>query len=387
MQTIAMGWLIYRLTGSKFLLGFIGFTNQIPSFILSPFAGVITDRYNRHRIMLLTQIFFLIQASLLAFLVITDFVQIWHIITLSVVFGLISAFDAPARQALVIDLIDNKEKLGNAIALNSAMYNGARLIGPAIAGIVIATAGEGTCFLLNTLSYVAIIVSLYKIRLIKKEQSVSKNTMREEFKQGLKYTFGFKPIKILLILLALVSLIGTPFTTLMPAYTKEILKGSSNTYGLLMSATGAGAFIGAIYLASRKNVLGLGKAIAINILLFSLSIGGLSFVKTTILAMPFALLAGFCIISAIASINILLQTLAEEKMRGRVMSFYAMALMGMSPIASMAAGSLASGIGISFTLISCAIISLITGLWFISILPEMRKHIYPIYASKGIIKS
>jgi MFS family permease len=364
MQNVAMGWLIYRLTGSTFLLGFIGFTNQIPSFILSPVAGVIIDRQNRQRIMRLTQIFFMIQAALISILVLTDLIQIWQIILLSLVFGFISAFDAPARQSLVIDLIDNPKNPGNAIALNSAMYNGARLIGPAIAGIVIAIVGGGVCFSINALSYTAIILALYKVNISKKTQQRPKESVRKEFTEGFNYTFGNRPIRTLILLLAIFSLFGTPFITLMPAFAAEVLKGGSHIYGFIMSATGAGAFLGAFYLASQKNIDGLGRIISRTAILFGLSLFGFSFAHNLWISMIIGFVAGLSMISAIASANTLIQTITEESKRGRVMSFYAMALMGMNPIGNLIAGSVASGIGISNTIMLSGIITLMVGIWF-----------------------
>jgi len=385
MQSIAMGWLVYRLTGSKFLLGFIGFTSQIPAFILSPIAGVLTDRFNRHKIMLLTQVAFMIQALLFGFLVLFGFIQIWHVIVLSLVFGLISAFDAPARQSMVIDLIDRPDNLGNAIALNSAMFNGARLFGPAIAGVIIAIVGEGICFLINAVSYIAIIVALSKIKVPAKVKKEPIYNINQELTEGFKYTFGFKPIRILLILLAVLSLIGLPFATLMPAYASETLKGSSHTYGFLMSASGAGAFLGAILLASRKSVLGLGKIIAVSSISFGLSLLGMSFVSHFWVSLVVVFLAGFCMITSIASINTLVQTLADEDKRGRVMSFYAMALMGMNPIGNLLAGTIASGIGISYTLLISGVITILIGVWFTIVRPTLRRYTHPIYVRKGFV--
>jgi len=335
--------------------------------------------------MLWAQIIYMLQALLLTFLVFFNLVEIWHIIALSILFGLVTAFDTPARHALVVDLIDNQNNLGNAIALNSAMYNGARLIGPAIAGIVIAIVGEGICFLLNALSYVAIIWALYHIRAGKSEQKQSENSLKEEFIEGFKYTFGFKPFRILLLLLGIVSLIGAPFSTLMPAFASEILKGGSHTYGFLMSATGAGALMGAIYLASRRTVIGMGKIIAINTILFGICMFGISFIKELWISMVISFVTGFCIIATIACINTLIQTLAEENKRGRVMSFYAMALLGMNPIGSLLAGIMATAIGISYTLLICGIILILFGAWFTITLPSMRPYVYPIFVEKGIV--
>jgi len=364
MQSIALSWLIYRLTGSKFLLGFVGFTSQIPSFVISPFAGVMTDRYSRQKIMLWTQILFMLQALFLGFLSLTGLIEIWQIVALSLMFGIISAFDAPARQSLVIDLIDNPANLGNAIALNSAMFNGARLIGPAIAGMVIAIVGEGICFLFNALSYISIIIALNKIIIVKRHKSPNSVSLRKQFSEGFNYTFGIRQIRILLTLLAVISLLGIPFITLMPAYASESLKGGSHTYGFLMSTTGAGALLGAIYLASRKTVKGLEKIITLTSLSLGISIIGLSISTNLILSMAIGFISGFSMIATIASINTLIQTLAEEDMRGRVMSFYAMSLMGITPIGSLLAGTIASVLNLSWTLVIAGISTILIGLWF-----------------------
>ena len=385
MQTVAMGWLVYRLTGSVFLLGVIGFTSQIPSFILSPFAGVLTDRFNRHRIMVWTQVLFMIQASILSVLVLTNVIETWHIIALSLFFGFITAFDAPARQSLVIDLIDNPEYLSNAIALNSATFNGARLIGPAIAGMLIAIVGEGFCFLINALSYIAVITSLLKMQLNLTKRTKTTENIANELKAGWQYTFGFPPIRMLLILLAIISLVGLPYVTLMPAYAHEILKGGSHTLGFLMSASGAGALIAALYLASRQTVLGLGKIISLNTFVFGFGLIGASFSTVLWLSLINMFFIGACMIASIASVNTLIQTLSDEDKRGRVMSFYAMALLGISPIGNLCAGTIASAIGVSHTLLWGGIITVMLGIWFEIVRPSLRKYTHPIYVRKGII--
>ncbi len=272
MQNIALSWLVYRLTGSVFLLGLIAFSSEIPNFILSPFTGVLTDRFNRLRIMIFAQSLFLLQSLSMALLVLLGFIEVWHIFTLSILFGIISAFEAPARQSLVVDLIEKQEDLGNAIALNSALFNGARLIGPAIAGITIALVGEGVCFLLNTVSFIAVIYALLQIKIPEKSIVLKTVNLRESFAEGLRYTFHSVPIRTLLLILAALSLTGLPFMVLMPAYAKDILNGGSDTLGFLMSALGAGALAGAIYLAARKSILGLGKIISIFTVLLGLTI-------------------------------------------------------------------------------------------------------------------
>jgi MFS family permease len=385
MQNVALSWLIYRLTGSVFLLGLTGFANQIPAFILSPITGVLTDRYNRRRIMILAQVCFMLQALLMAMLVLFNIILVWHILVLSVIFGIISAFDAPARQSLVVDMIDNPDDLGNAIALNSAVFNGARLIGPAIAGVVIALVGEGICFLLNAISYLAVILALVKMSIEVKPAHTSDNNLRKAFSEGLSYTFRSLPIRRLLIQLAILSLVALPFIVLLPAYVKEILHGSAGTLGFLMSAMGAGALTGAIYLAARRSILGLGRIISVFSILLGLMIVLASFSESTGFSLCLFYFAGLSMILSIAAINTLLQTIADEDKRGRVMSFYAMALIGTTPIGNLLAGSIASGIGIPYTLLTGGIITVLAGIWFELNRKSFRKYIHPIYIRKGIL--
>src|SRR5512136_2260572 len=252
MQRIALPWLVYHITGSAFLLGLVGFAGQIPTFLLSPLAGVVTDKFNRYRVLLITQVASLIQSSILAALALTGVIQIWHIVVLSIALGCINAFDVPSRHSFVIEMVEGKEDLGNAIALNSMMFNGARLIGPSVAGIMLATTGEGICFLINAISYIFVIISLLLMRNVKREVKRKSGNMLTEMKEGFNYTFGFAPIKYLLLLLALVSLFGSSYQVLMPVFAKDILKGGSDTFGYLMGAAGFGALVGALFLASRE---------------------------------------------------------------------------------------------------------------------------------------
>ncbi len=385
MQNVALSWLVYRLTGSVFLLGLVGFMSQIPMFILAPITGVLTDRFDRLRIMTLAQVCFMLQALAMTLLVLFNLIEIWHIIALSLVFGIISAFDAPARQSLVIDLIDKREDLGNAIALNSAVFNGARLVGPAIAGITIALVGEGICFLLNTLSFMAVIIALVKIRVPSRRIVVENTKLKKIFREGLSYTFMTIPIRMLLIQLALLSLVALPFIVLLPAYAKEILHGSADTLGYLMSSLGAGALTGAIYMASRKSVIGLGRIISLCSALLGLMIVLAAFSQKTYFSLILFYFGGLSMILTIAAINTMIQTIADEDKRGRVMSFYAMALMGTTPIGNLMAGTIASGIGIPNTLLTGGIITIISGAIFELKRKSLRKYIRPIYIRKGII--
>jgi MFS family permease len=385
MQNVALSWLVYRLTGSVFLLGLVGFMSQIPMFILAPITGVLTDRFDRLRIMTLAQVCFLLQALVMTLLVLFNLIAVWHIIALSLVFGIISAFDAPARQSLVIDLIDKREDLGNAIALNSAIFNGARLIGPAIAGITIALVGEGICFLLNSLSFVAVIYALLKIKVPVRKMVIQETKLKKIFTDGFTYTFKTIPIRMLLIQLALLSLVALPFIVLLPAYAKEILHGNADTLGYLMSSLGAGALTGSIYMASRKSVIGLGRVISLYTSLLGLMIVLASFSQKTYFSLILFYFGGLAMILTIAAINTMIQTIADEDKRGRVMSFYAMALMGTTPMGNLMAGTIASGIGIPYTLLAGGIITIVSGVVFELKRKSLRKYVRPIYIQKGII--
>jgi MFS family permease len=385
MQNIALSWLIYRLTGSVFLLGFIGFTSQIPTFVLAPFSGVITDRYNRLKIMTWAQVLFMLQALTMTLLVLFNAIAVWHIVVLSIVFGFISAFDAPARQSLVIDLIENPRNLGNAIALNSALFNGARLVGPAIAGLTIAAVGEGICFLINTVSFVAVIGALLMIKIPVKQHVEQKADFGKSLKEGLQYTFHTVPIRNLIVVLAFISLFGSPFIILLPAYAKEVLHGSSGTLGFLMSAMGAGALTAALIMAARKTVVGLGKVISVNTGLLGVAVILASFSDKLYLSLGVLYLGGLAMILSLASVNTMLQTIADEDKRGRVMSFYAMALMGTTPIGNLLSGTVASKIGISYTLTIGGAITIMAALWFEVNRRSMRKMIRSIYVKKGVI--
>jgi MFS family permease len=385
MQSVALGWLVYRLTDSAFLLGLVGFSSQIPTFILASFAGVLADRYNKHKIIITTQTLAMLQAFILAFLTLNNSIQIWHIILLSLFSGLINAFDMPTRQSFVIDMVDDRNDLPNAIALNSSVFNAARLIGPTIAGFVISALGEGLCFLINAISFLTVILALLMMNIPHKENNHRNEKVLEGVKEGIKYAYNFKPIRALLLLIGLVSLTGMPYTVLMPVFAKDILLGNSQTLGFLFGAVGTGALIGAIYLASRKSVLGLGRWIAVASGIFSLGLLFFSFSRNIHLSIILMLFTGFGMMMQMASTNTLLQTLVDDNKRGRVMSLYVMAFMGTAPFGSFMAGTLASTFGAPYTVLSSGIICLIGAIIFYKNLPELRKHIRPVYVKKGII--
>jgi MFS family permease len=385
MQQIALGWLVYRLTDSAFLLGLVSFAGQIPTFILASFAGVLADRYNRHKIIIITQSLAMIQAAILAVLTLTNTIQIWHIISLSIFIGIVNAFDMPTRQSFVIDLVDDKSDLPNAIALNSSMFNAARLVGPTIAGILISILGEGFCFLINAVSYIAVIIALLMMHIVPKMGTIKKEKVLRGLKEGLKYAYNFKPIRVLLLFLGLVSLTGIPYTVLMPIFARDILKGNANTLGFLFGAVGIGALIGAIYLASRKTVLGLGRWIAVASGIFAIALILFSLSENLILSLVLMLFSGFGMMVHMASTNTLLQTLVDDDKRGRIMSLYVMAFMGTAPLGSLIAGTLASKFGAPYTILSGGIICLLGVVVYAKYLPKLRNHIRPVYFKLGIL--
>jgi len=383
-QRIAMPWLVYDISHSVILLGIVGFAGQIPTFLLAPFAGVIVDRRNRYYILIATQILAMLQALTLAILVFAGIIQVWHILLLSVALGLINAFDMPARQSFMIEMVEKKEDLGNAIALNSTMVNGARLLGPSIAGVLISITGEGTCFLINGLSYFVVIFSLFQMKIKLKDQIKKSTKVFNELKEGFKYTFGFKPIKYIILMLALVSLMGMPYAVLMPVYAKEILHGNSHTFGFLMGASGLGALSGALYLASRRNAAGLEKIIPVSATIFGLGLILLSLSRVFWLAFIIMILAGAGMMLVMASSNTVIQTVIDDNKRGRVMSFYAMAFMGTAPFGSLIAGSLAKIIGTPYTLAIGGFSCMIGATIYLRKIPELQNLIRPAYEKQGI---
>jgi MFS family permease len=385
MQRIAMPWLVYHMTGSALLLGVVGFAGQIPSFLLSPVAGVLTDRWSRYRVLLVTQILSFVQAGVLAWLCLSGVVKIWEIIVLSVILGCINAFDIPARHSFVIDMVEKKEDLGNGIALNSLMFNGARLIGPSIAGLMLASTSEGVCFLVNAISYIFVIISLLMMRLQLKTTHRKEKRILYELSEGFRYAFGFAPIKHLLILLSISSLMGMSYSVLMPVFAKEILHGGSNTYGFLMGAAGFGALMGALFLASRKSVLRLGRIVPASAIVFGAALLGLSFSRNFPLSLMLMIFIGLGMMMQTAASNTILQTITDDDKRGRVMSFYTMAIMGTAPFGSLMAGWFAKIIGTPWTIFAGGLSCIIGALFFLRKLPELRALVRPVYVKMGII--
>ncbi len=385
MQVIAVSWLVYNLTDSALLLGLVGFFSQIPMFLIVPFSGVLVDRWNRHRILVVTQSLAMIQAFFLAFLTLTGRITIWQIILLSLGLGLINAFDMPARQAFVVELVEKRSDLANAIALNSSMVNSARLIGPAIAGILVAAVGEGFCFLINGITFMSVIFSLLAMKLKKKPEHRHSKNIFHDIKEGFRYSFGFIPIRSILLFLGLVSFIGMPYNVLMPIFAKDILHGGPNLLGYLMSAGGIGSLLGGIYLASRKTVVGLGRILAAATGIFGISLILFSVSRILWLSLLLMLIGGLGMLIHIAASNTILQTITEDDKRGRVMSFFTMAFMGMAPFGTLLEGALANWIGATNTVLISGGICILGTIIFSINLPAIRKIVRPIYIKKGII--
>ena len=323
MTRIATSWLVYKLTGSALLLGVVGFAGQIPSFIFAPFAGVFVDRWDRHRLLVVTQVLAMVQSLAMAVLALTGYIKIWHVIALSVFQGVINAFDMPARQSFVVQMVEAREDLSNAIALNSSMVNAARLLGPSIGGVVIAAVGEGWCFMIDGISYIAVIGSLLAMNVAPAIAKATSNAgVIRQFREGFSYVVGFMPIRSILLLLAFVSLVGMPYTVLMPIFANEVLHGGPNTLGIMMAATGVGALTGAMFLARRKTVLGLGRFIPMMAALFGAGLVAFSFSRVIWLSVALLVVTGLGFMVHMAVSNTLIQTMVEEDKRGRVMSFY-----------------------------------------------------------------
>ncbi|HXT96188.1 MAG TPA: MFS transporter [Polyangia bacterium] len=382
---VATSWLVYRLTGSALLLGVVGFAGQIPTFFLAPVAGVWVDRWNRHRVLVVTQVLAMIQSALLAALAFSGRMTVTAIAALSVFQALINAFDMPARQAFLVQMVTDRGDLPNAIALNSSMVNAARLIGPSVAGILIGLFGEGWCFAIDAVSYLAVIGSLLAMR-IEPRPAVPRTThATAELLEGFRYVVGHFPIRSVLLLLAVVSLMGMPYTVLMPVVASSVLHGGAHTLGFLMAASGAGALAGALYLASRTSVVGLGRVIGLSAAMFGVSLIAFALSRWMWLSLALMVPTGLGMMVQMAASNTVVQTLVDEDKRGRVMSFFAMAFFGTVPFGSLLAGSLAQRIGSPETIGLGGIVCVVGAALFFRALPELRRHARPVYQRLGIL--
>lgn len=382
---IATSWLVYRLTGSELLLGVVAFCGQIPLLLLAPFAGVLVDRWNRHRILVLTQVLSAVQSLVLAVLALTGIINVAEIIVLQLLQGVINSFDTPARQAFVVEMVEDRQDLPNAIALNSSMVNASRILGPSIGGVLIVAFGEGWCFLVDAISYVAVILSLLAMSVSREKIKRSSEPIIDELRSGIAYARGFPPIRALLLLVAVVGTMGMPYATLMPVIAKEVLHGGAHTLGILMAASGVGALAGTVYLASRHSVLGLGGVIVLATM--SASLGLIAFSQSRVMWLSLAMLpfVGAGLMVQAASANTIVQTVVEEHMRGRIMAFYSVAIMGTQPIGSLLAGAIAERIGAPNTILIGGAVSFAFGIWFMIQRPKLAKHIRPVYIERGIL--
>jgi MFS family permease len=385
MTRLATSWLVYRLTGSAFLLGIVGFSGQIPTFLLAPFAGVWVDRLNRQHVLIVTQALAMLQSFALAFLTLTKHITVHEIIWLSAFQGMINAFDMPGRQAFLVEMVEDRQDLGNAIALNSSMVNMARLVGPSLAGMVIAVSGEGSCFLIDGISYLAVIASLFAMRLNPAAVKRATTSMLVQLREGWDYVAGFAPIRTILTLFATVSLMGWPFTVLMPIFASKILKGGPHTLGFLMGAVGIGALISALSLAIRKSVIGLGRMIYISTALFGVSLIFFGMSRNIWVSLVMMLFCGFGMMQQMAASNTIIQTIVDEDKRGRVMSFYTVAFVGMAPFGSLLAGAMAHAVGAPRTVMLSGACCIAGAIWFATRLKSIRKLIRPIYVNLGIL--
>lgn len=382
---VATAWLVYRLTGSALLLGVVGFAGQIPTFLLAPLAGVLIDRWNRHRVLLATQTLAMLESAVLAALALGGVIRIWEIIALNALQGFIDAFDMPVRQSMVVRMVDDRADLPNAIALNSSMVNGARLLGPAVAGVLIAAVGEGWCFFVDAVSYAAVIVSLLLMRIDTCARAPGSTRVLGEMAEGFRYASGFAPIRALLLLLALSGLAGRPFAVLLPVIARDVMHGGAGTLGALQATAGMGALAGALYLAGRTSVLGLGRVVMISAGLFGAGLVAFSRAQALWLAMPLLFLAGAGMMLQTAASNTIIQTIVDEDKRGRVMSFLAMSLFGTVPLGSLIAGALATRIGAQNTILIGGVICAGAAGLFLRALPEVRRAVRPIYERMGIL--
>lgn len=390
---VATSWLVYRLTPdhtageAAFLLGVVSFSGLIPLFVFAPLIGVLVDRWNRHHILVITAVLSMLQSLALAILALGHWINVTQVIALSIFQGLVNAFDMPARQAFVVEMVEGKEDLSNAIALNSSMFNSARLVGPAVAGLLIAWVGEGWCFLIDAFSYIGVVAALLMMRVQPRPMPAVRKRVIQDLKDGFANSFGFAPIRALLLLVGSISFLSMSYQVLMPIFADRLSRPGhgARMLGWLESAVGVGSLLGALYLASRRSVVGLGKVLALAAMLFGGALIGFGLSPNYLLSMGMMFVAGFGLIVHMASTNTVLQTMVDDDMRGRVMSFYSMSVIGMAPFGSLLCGMLASRLGESHTIILAGVLCILAAGIFFLMIPRMRELVHPIYRRKGII--
>ena len=386
LQQIAMGWVTWRLSGSALLLGVVAFCSNVGILALGPFAGVIADRVNRRRALFVTQSLLLAQAVTLAVLAAIGQLQVWHLVACALWLGVVSAFDIPLRQSLYVHLVDDRVDLPNAIALNSLLVNSARVVGPALAGLLLAAAGEAVCFALNALSFVAVIVAISRLHWPRESTLVSpRGGFWASWQEGARYALGFVPVRALLILVAVIAWTITPYSSLMPIYAGQIYGGGAHTLGFLLSAAGVGALATTTYLASRATIRGLGRVIAGAAAVGGLALAAFAWLTVFPLALFLLALVGGGVILAAASANTIIQTVVDDRLRGRVAGFYTMAFLGIAPLGNLAAGALAKAIGVQATFALNGLVCVVAAFWFWRRLPALAAQMRPTYVRLGII--
>lgn len=374
-QSIALGWLVYSLTNSAFYLGVIGFAGQIPALFLTPIAGVYADRLNRRKVLIAAQTLSMLMAFLMAGLYFSGRIQVWHIMVIAAINGMALAFDTPFRHAFLLEMVGDKELLQNAIALNSTLINSARFIGPMIGGFIIALVGEGYCFLINGLSFLAVIIALLSMNVIPINRGKAHGSVFRDLIEGFQYSFRFKPIKYLLILIMITGFIGLPYQVFLPVFARDILHGGSQMLGFLTGSMGAGALVGAFYLASRKGVCGMPRLILISAVMFGLALMCFSMSVYPILSLIMMFFLGFGMIVQFASTNTLIQTIVDEDKRGRVVALYGMSFMGVTPLGSLLLGTITPWAGVTYTLLVAGLICLVVALSFSRRLPVIKEEV------------
>lgn len=383
LQQVAMGWLTYRVTGSAFILGVVAFCTNFGILLLSPFTGVLADRVHRQRALMLTQTLMLGQAVALTVVVALGHVEVWHLIVLALWLGVAWAFDVPVRQAMYVHLVPDRADLPNAIALNSFMVNAARVIGPALAGVLIAVAGEAWCFGLNALSFLVVIGAVAKLDW-KHDASRPQSGWWASWIEGARYTFGSEPVRMLLILLAVLAWTIAPYSALMPIYAKDVYGGGPSTLGMLLSSAGLGALSCMLYLAGRSSVRGLGKVIGRAAFVCAIALAAFAYLRLLPLGMLLLALVGGGLIMCAASANVILQTITDDRLRGRVAGFYTLSFLGVSPLGNLAAGALARHIGAPATFVLNGALCTIAALWYWRALPRLRKGMESAYERLGV---
>jgi MFS family permease len=377
-QNIALGWLVYRLTDSVVWLGVVGFAGQIPALFLTPFAGVFADRLNRRKVLIVAQVISMILAFATGALILTGIIQVWHIALIASLNGVVIAFDNPFRHAFLLEMIGDRELLQNSVALNSTLFNSARFIGPMLGGFLIAWVGEGICFMINGVSFLAVVFSLLVMKVTPSNLNRAHGSVLSDLIEGTKYAFNLKPIRVLLLLVMITGFFGLPFQVFMPVFARDILGGGSELLGLLTGALGAGALTGAVYLASRKSVRVLPRMIFGTAIIFALGLLGLSLSTSTGLSLSLLFVTGFGMIVQYASANTLIQTIVDDSKRGRVMSLYGMSFLGVTPLGSLLLGSISGSLGVQITLFGASLICLLTaGFYYrrIGVVEEVTKEI------------